>query len=636
MIEPYISNADMSTSNTQNNSTYNIKCALSMVIFVRDTCIFALKDLHMQLSLLSTYQTSEQQLVTPESSPQKSGRTPHTLVRQTPSSASGNAKEPVEDSKHLVQPNIQSILQYSGILRSAVSMASQPALGRLILASGHFCEALSSVIKSLPAVREYIHNFVPGPEKDNATNAISQAEQASMFAVENVAQMDLLECLTGIQLNSQLPDRIKALVSDPEIGLSFILSLVNSLLPSIATLTPHPDGDIRVLVAASLRRLIPAALRAIIQTKYKDSAYNCISRYVPHISSQLSDQSPIPQYTIRLIADTVTVSPTIANEIMKDLKINGCVEVLIQLLRDGRGNANDNNSYDNVDDERIQDPQLSILLRFMFERPEMSMKMLQCDAAGAVCNAVLNAVGVTTATSPITSDGQRAELLVPTVDLMLVILNYFIRSLAAIAESNVSPSSTNSKSPDRTNLSEQLHRLATPLRKVCPALFIILAGPKNLNPKDDDEESVLAMLRDSASRCLGILFDIFPDSVTSNLLSTSEIVLGSNGTSPNRGTSNYSINSNVPRIIIAKIITQPLVDIRLRIRLLKILAGVVKMAPALNVVPKVEEMFGSQPLKQALEITLEQKDKQYNNGETDDDRATIIRLARLIITSINK
>ena len=171
---------------------------------------------------------------------------------------------------------------------------------------------------------------------------------------------------------------------------------------------------------------------------------------------------------------------------------------------------------------------------------------------------------------------------------------------------------------------------------MCPALFIILAGPKNLNPKDDDEESVLAMLRDSASRCLGILFDIFPDSVTSNLLSTSEIVLGSNGTSPNRGTSNYSINSNVPRIIIAKIITQPLVDIRLRIRLLKILAGVVKMAPALNVVPKVEEMFGSQPLKQALEIALEQKDKQYNNGETDDDRATIIRLARQIITSINK
>ena len=634
MIEPYISNTDMSTSNTQNNSTYNIKCALSMVIFVRDTCIFALKDLHMQLSLLSTYQTSEQQLVTPESSPQKSGRTPHTLVRQTPSSASVKAKEPVEDNKYLVQPNIQSILQYSGILRSAVSIASQPALGRLILASGNFCEALSSVIKSLPAVREYIHNFVPGPEKDNATNAISQAEQASMFAVENVAQMDLLECLTGIQLNSQLPDRIKALVSDPEIGLSFILSLVNSLLPSIATLTPHPDGDIRVLVAASLRRLIPAALRAIIQTKYKDSAYNCISKYVPHISSQLSDQSPIPQYTIRLIADTVTVSPTIANEIMKDLKINGCVEVLIQLLRDGRGNATDN-SYDNVDDERIQDPQLSILLRFMFERPEMSMKMLQCDVAGAVCNAVLNAVGVTTARSPITYDGQRAELLVPTVDLMLVILNYFIRSLAAIAENNVSPSSTNSKSPDRTNLSEQLHRLATPLRKVCPALFIILAGPKNLNPKDDDEESVLAMLRDSASRCLGILFDIFPDSVTSNLLSTSEISLGSNG-SPNRAASNYSINSNVPRIIIAKIITQPLADIRLRIRLLKILAGVVKMAPALNVVPKVEEMFGSQPLKQALEIALEQKDKQYNNGETDDDRATIIRLARQIITSINK
>jgi len=637
MIEPYISNADMSTSNIQNTSTYNIKCALSMIIFVRDTCIFALKDLQMQLSLLSKFQTSEQQMVTPESSPQKSGRTPHTLVRQTPSSATIKTRDVVEDTnKNVVQPNIQSILQYSGILRSAVSIASQPALGRLILASGNFCEALASVIKVLPIVREYVHNLPPGMEKDTAINAISQAEQACMFAVENVAQMDLLECLSGIQLNSQLSDRIKALISNPEISLSFIVSLVNSLLPSIAALTPHPDGDIRVLVAASLRRLIPAALRAVIQTKYKDSAYNCISKYLPHISSQLNDQSPIPQYTIRLIADTVTVSPTIANEMMKDLKINGCVEVLIQLLKDGRGHPTDGtHERYYLDEERIQDPQLSILLRFMFERPEMSMKMLQCDIANAVCNAVLNAVGFSSK-SPNSYDGQRAELLVPTVDLMLVILNYFIRSLAAIAESNTSPSSANSKSPDRSNLSEQLHRLATPLRKVCPALFIILAGPKNINSKEDDDESVLAMLRDSASRCLGILFDIFPDSVTSHLLSTSEITIGSTS-SPNssKSASTYSINSNIPRIIISKIITQPLIDIRLRIRLLKILAGVVKMAPVLNAVAKVDEMLSSQPLRQALEICIEQRDRQGNN-DNNDDIATLIRLAKQIMASTNK
>ena len=638
MIEPYISNADMSTSNIQNSSSYNIKCALSMIIFVRDTCIFALKDLQMQLSLLSTYQTSEQQMVTPESSPQKSGRTPHTLVRQTPSSAAVKTRDAVEDTnKNLVQPNIQSILQYSGILRSAVSIASQPALGRLILASGNFCEALASVIKSLPIVREYIHNLPPGT--DTAINAVSQAEQACMFAVENVAQMDLVECLSGIQLNSQLPDRIKALISNPEIGLSFIVSLTNSLLPSIAALTPHPDGDIRVLVAASLRRLIPAALRSIIQTKYKDSAYNCISKYLPHISSQLNDQSPIPQYTIRLIADTVTVSPTIANEMMKDLKINGCVEVLIQLLKDGRGNTSDDtHERYYLDEERIQDPQLSILLRCMFERPEMSMKMLQCDVANAVCNAVLNAVGCSSAKSPNNYDGQRAELLAPTVDLMLVVLNYFIRSLAAIAESNASPSSANNKSPDRSNLSEQLHRLATPLRKVCPALFIILAGPKNINSKDDDDdESVLAMLRDSASRCLGILFDIFPDSVTSHLLSTSEITIGSSTSSPSssRNTSTYSINSNIPRIIISKIITQPSIDIRLRIRLLKILAGVVKMAPILNVVAKVDDMLSSQPLRQALDICIEQRNRQYNN-DNDDDVATLTRLAKQIIGSTNR
>ena len=628
MIEPYISNADMSTTSAANTSTYNIKCALSMVIFVRDTCIFALKDLQMQLSILSVYKTSEHQLVTPESSPQKSGRTPHTLVRQTPSSAKVRDAIVEETNKSITQPNIQSILQYSGIIRSAVSIASQPALGRLILASGQFCDALASVIKVLPSVIEQMNNLHHEAESESYVNAIGQAEQACMFAVENVAQMDLLECISGIQLNNQIPDRLRALVSDPEIGLSFIISLINNLIPTIASLIPHPDGDIRVLVAASLRRLIPAALRTVIQTKYKDHAYNCISKYVPYITSQLNDQSPIPQYIIRLIADAVTVSPTITNEIMKDLKINGCVEVLIQLLKDGRGHSSDTH-----DEDRIQDPQLSVLLRYMFERPEMSMKMLQCDVAGAVASAVLNAIGITTSKSPISYDHQRAELLVPSVDLMLIILNYFIRSLAAIAESNKSP---NNKSSDTSNLSEQLHRLATPLRTVCPALFIILAGPKGMNSKEDEDESMLAMLRDSASRCLGILFDIFPDSVTSHLLFTSEINLGSNS-SPNssRVTAAYSINSNNPRIIISKIITQPSIDIRLRIRLLKILAGVVKLAPVLNAVAKVEDMFRSQPLRQALEICIEQ-DRQYkNSSENDDDRATIIRLAKQILSSID-
>jgi hypothetical protein len=81
-----------------------------------------------------------------------------------------------------------------------------------------------------------------------------------------------------------------------------------------------------VLVAASLRRLLPMTLKAIEilsnndnNVNMKNCISNCMSEYLTYVPMLLNDLSPIPQYTIRILADTSTISIMVVQEIIKVL-----------------------------------------------------------------------------------------------------------------------------------------------------------------------------------------------------------------------------------------------------------------------------------------------------------------------------
>lgn len=117
-------------------------------------------------------------------------------------------------------------------------------------------------------------------------------------------------------------------------------------------------GDVRVLVAASLRRLLPITLKAIKMLSnnnnnninMKTCVSNCLSEYLSYVPKLLNDLSPIPQYTIRILADTSIISEMVVQEIIKVLcnhNNGGGLETLMRILK---GYSNSYNISNNKSD----------------------------------------------------------------------------------------------------------------------------------------------------------------------------------------------------------------------------------------------------------------------------------------------
>lgn len=70
--------------------------------------------------------------------------------------------------------------------------------------------------------------------------------------------------------------------------------------------SPHTlDADVRVVVSASLRRMVPTVLRDL----GREEADLCLSAFLVHIPSLMGDHAPIPQYTLRLLCEAIKASP---------------------------------------------------------------------------------------------------------------------------------------------------------------------------------------------------------------------------------------------------------------------------------------------------------------------------------------
>jgi len=505
----------------------------------------------------------------------------------------GEGGEPTSDM------DVGSLATAADTLRAAVSLASQPLLRRLIVATGpHLAAALADTLEGLVAGRAAASSYAAAAaaathspsaaaEAQSAGQAVSRVEQAALAALEAVAHVDALDG------DAQL---VGAGVDSADNAAAFLETVTTRLVPAAASLmSSHPDGDLRVVVVSSLRRLLPWCLRAharkAASTSVSASPVSrpatptattsgaagrsvaaCLDDLLNHVPAMLCDQPPIPLYAVRMLTDSAMVSLPSATALADGLFARNALLLLVDSLR-SQG-ARSDPFGDHEEQEQDQDPQLPLLLRCLFERTGSSARLLEADLAGALARAVQIAVQRSVGTR-----SGFSNVVAPLVELLHVVLHFVIRSLSNTPKEVSTPSPAQRGGGSEADgggayaAAQQYRRLVFPLRVLCPSLFEILsAAREELDATVTDlslsagggpppqvdggaEGAVPLQLQETVSRCLGILFDLFPDAVL-------EYLLGTGG------------GGRTPRAVLASIVCLQHMDLRLRVRLLKILAGV--------------------------------------------------------------
>jgi hypothetical protein len=537
--------------------------------------------------------------------------------------------------ENMDEVDVDSLRQAAVQLRAVVFIVSpHPTLRRVLLSHGaRFVESLADAVRYSHLCRNLIkqqmieetnssrHECTDRNVANELFEVVLAVDEAVLGTLETLAQVDITEGLLTVRQYQQF--QMLHVPQHSEI-LSFVVPSVHHkcafldrtlcvLLPVAAELVSHHDGDTRVIAASTLRKLVPLLLRTLFtlssdaalygidletvesqsnQSSAADCRYlkTCLSSpanvylpIFPKISSMLADQSPVPQFAVRMLVDSFSVCSNRARgEIIAGLRQHGCISVLINMLKAATPPLNSSNDGGNDDGAQYeQDPQLVTLLRMLFEGSQASQQqvnpaspvhdssaaiavsMLDGDLIGAVVNAVKFYVPI---------GGVVAfDVLLPLLELLYVILNFIIRCEIT--------------SEEQKHSSGQLRKYAHPLRSLCSWLFgTLLARERQVNyvklrewiddettpeSNDDnnssyfahdtdagqDEEVVrnMSSLRDLATRCISFLFDIFPDVVISHLLQSKPP------------------GSEAPKRIVAFLLLQADFSLRSRIRILKLL-----------------------------------------------------------------
>jgi hypothetical protein len=576
-------------------------------------------------------------------------------------------------------------------------------------------EALVSALRQVPETRAALQGHLEANRE--ATKGSGEMEKSSEAFVALICEVELallgtlealiqIDVLDGMQNCRKAPARGAAheriLLPGAGERAFFAAATGCDLLASVAALVTHPEGDVRVIVASCLRRLLPSTLRVAswiqdhphvlqdLKTPANTDAsvytYRNLSDLYPNfvntthdltkycvavfdeLGSMLTDCSPMPQYAHRLLCDLLQSFPTLASSIGEELYSRGTIQTLIQCLR-----ANDGGRIDvqDGDDVSVADPQLFLLLKLIFDCGVLTGEAMAAElvsavsAVSAVSEAEVEehpavrgslslrmigggglATGVAAALSAAV-EGQHGdagnisvsnELIVALIELLHSILTYALKALSCVAAGNAKANATSSIDPAQGNAVVQMvRRFVAPLRTSIPVLFLLLTasaspdadkitlcihpsapvpGSASLASQAKGEglsstgahgqNSVVHFIGDVVSRSLGILFDIFPEVLTSQLVLNHSIAAPApSRKEEDRTASPQGVN---PQGILAAALSNPLVDLRVRVRLLKVLGGVVRMAPSLGSQQQVRDMLRSQPLMEALSMLAKQAD----------------------------
>ena len=589
-------------------STYPLNAARSFISLVRTSCVSSTEELTKQLGRIIEYdvsnarsgpssRTGTQLHHQSPSMTVSNRRLSGTVNRRSPSSRSGTPS-PTKGAMRggrggeTETPVFKSIDSAVEVLRACASVAVQPSLRRLILANGpEFVVSLINTLEKLSRARQMVPALSEALQSSTSTKSVDYLNDVlgALHAIDQ-AILIALEALALVELSL-------ANNSDDDILFAKSMSLLISNI--ISVFANHEDGGVRVVLVSSLRRMIPSTIKALSNTDSDSDVEGvmmaqCLSNFCQYMNGFLVDQPPIPQYIVRMLSDLMLIDVKNSNEIFADICSNAVTSSLVQLFRDQNDRQKDNRSInssrDGIADE--YDPQLAILIRLIFEKTG-AMNLLNNDIAGALYEALQSLIGSLPRQNikilgPIDISGDLMERLVPTMELLHVILHHVIQS--QFEKGNSDDASTNAH--------RQKYRvLVDSFRNLVPTLLSILmlrnGDPSNADANDwsirssGRDPSILPHLHETASRCIGILFDIFPDAVTNFVVQDRPIKCG-------------EVNWGSARQILASCLCDENINVSLRLRLLKVLNGMISISPSLGLEREVKAMLARSPCSNAL------------------------------------
>lgn len=300
------------------------------------------------------------------------------------------------------------------------------------------------------------------------------------------------------------------------------------LIPSMSRFGRYCNGDGQVVMLVSLRRLLPWLMdmdKKVLEGSTIPSSHflYSIMHSLP-ISMLLKDQSPMPQYVIRLLSDVSSLSHAtcklVGEELCREVTDrNGktrdaIVHDVIALLTWGLGSSNDPRSGNRINPTHASssspaDPQVAVLLRHLVEKSGMEIVLLQMGLPMALVSIFSHTVEM-----------QRSELAMVLLDLLLTIL----QSASLNLQKKDSNSKLNLLTDKEIKVFKQSVIILSPLIN---QLFLLL----NWRPRSEDNQSndsaakassellyqedctMLFLLWDSVLRCITLFVDLIPDSV---------------------------------------------------------------------------------------------------------------------------
>ena len=525
--------------------------------------------------------------------------------------------------------NNQSSLTYMFYYHSikmCLSIATQPSLRTVVLHSS-FVSSLSKLIRVFMGIYE----------QHGAAGVDPLMQETISLSLELIAQISL--------------DSI-------EEGLSGVL-LVEAI-PAVNMLALHGDKDLRVLFVVTLRKLAPPLLRKyllesnITETKVKSllDIFNGLVHFLPAL---LKDEDPIPQYIIRTFAEIIGISDNFSQLLSVKFRVSGLTKLFVALL------VNDNSmmtasprSPSNFD---LPDVQLIHLIRGLFDHSDSPLTIITYTSANSS-----HSPSKTTSTSTSTSTFKEStliagiiklisssvikrdlELLVALLGLLSSILHYLIRLQTANEnESSLSQTQNNlRRSPTDMN---EIRQICTGLSSASfTLLYIISWHPKDFSNNNmesnmvedrrtsfgDVQSSLLASIQETCSRCLGILFDLYPVTVVNQIIDGDTHLIKA-----------YNCAHPTTSKILSHILIGNFVDINIRIRLLKLLLSIIKVSSSLTSRNslKIKDFLSKSEIKEALETvsyisssTSLKSSEQLSSYTDEDSSKTLNSLAFKIL-----
>lgn len=351
-------------------------------------------------------------------------------------------------------------------VRACVATSSSPLLLKLALCNSTVLGRSGDLVKKIkPAQLQFLtltqlwkrNGAIAGQNAalvQSYNDMLTTAEQVALSVMESIAQLEVhIEAVTSaVAIGMNLESYASAEENNNSIvdhgadmktnTMNVYLAFVSEVVPAALQLLSEPStGDVRVLVSVCLRRLLPNLVNAVcnlypgelfravvgyiegsatsrqieLSQSIVSRLLSCVSAVVKCLPQLLSDKAPVPQYAVRLLADVVTESHSIAIlisfELHSDVKRCGgalssdsvsvvqfkaqhrpiLVDILSRMLPAVAASLyvpdNESQKYNNdLEEEHTNptDPQTGVLIRILLEKSSANEVSKYCAELMAI------------------------------------------------------------------------------------------------------------------------------------------------------------------------------------------------------------------------------------------------------------